>query len=218
MLISLLVFPCLFYIKSGLYTPIIKGSVSTDSCKTFTQNGRQFPFEENIYLKYEVSVKTRAYWWLLLCKTVKFKLEYPVNFELCEYTNVSKIKGPEKFNEKINQHNVSISEIGNEERRNYVVIIKEKAEKVCIQDKGNKETEFSVIASDKPQKAELIFKLLYHNNDPNIFKLKKKSCRKWLCINKTTLYTGENTVNSTNSKTEESGFFQLEFTYKKEGL
>jgi hypothetical protein len=137
--------------SANRYVPTIKTSASSDGGKTYTDNLKSIPRPQNtdIYLKYEVSVKADGFWWRFFRNVIDFTIEYPPGFDLYDYTGVK--KGEETCaNSEAMYYSVTVSPYGEDNGSRYNVKDSKMAKK--------KET-FSVVASDKPKKAEILFKL-----------------------------------------------------------
>ena len=91
---------CIYFIStsSGWFVPIIKTTVSTNGGKTFTNTDyvKTLPLNKDIYVKYEISVKTRGFGRLFSGTRVCFNLEFPKVFKLHDFTGIKKAaKGKE---------------------------------------------------------------------------------------------------------------------------
>jgi hypothetical protein len=140
-----------FFSKANRYIPTINVFVSKDDGETYSNNLKSIPSGRVIYLKYEISVKSPRPWFLS-GNEVSFDVEVPSGIELSDYSyckyNDEKTTGanPVEYEAKV------WSGWGSNKRdpSKYTVLISE-----------TKKTNFSftVIASNRPRKSEIIFKI-----------------------------------------------------------
>jgi hypothetical protein len=108
-------------------------------------------------MKCEASVKANGLLWRLISRVIKFIIEFPEDFELCDYTGHQQSDDDVKVKEP------------------FSVTVSNKTKKTEIKFKlpdlydptdnsGIKET-FSVAASNRPKKTEIIFKLPKEKNN-----------------------------------------------------
>ncbi|MDR0683780.1 MAG: hypothetical protein LBF83_01435 [Spirochaetaceae bacterium] len=75
------------------YVPTITISASSDGGKTYDSNLKSIQYQgADIYVKYEVKVKAKGFWWRFFRNVIGFTIEYPEEFELYDYIRVKKEK------------------------------------------------------------------------------------------------------------------------------
>jgi hypothetical protein len=183
LLVVALIYLCIS--STNRYVPTITISASSDGGKTYNSDLKSIPRNTDIYLKYEVSVKANGFWWRFFCNVIKFTIDFPKTFELYDYTgereeNSCIIKStPQKYLVHISDHGeekgddyiATVLKAGkkknaaNSESGVYFVAVSTSDKKnskdynVTVSKRAKKEETFSLVASDKPKKAEILFKM-----------------------------------------------------------
>jgi hypothetical protein len=143
-LVAFMIYLCVT--KANRYVPTITVTASVDGGETYTSNLKSLPRKKDIYLKYEVSVKAKGFWWRLFNKVICFTIEFPNEFKLYDYT------GKEDTNQKKNFANSAAGD--------YMVTIapldaKEAYYEVCVKAKGFGQRFFhNTIKLDKAKQKE----------------------------------------------------------------
>ena len=150
---------CIYFIStsSGWFVPIIKTTVSTDGGKTFTNtdNEKTIPVNKNIYVKYEISVKTRGFGRLFSGTRVGFNLEFPKVFKLYDFTGIKKATKENKYVE-----NERFSAVASGEPKKTEITLLLKAE-----------NNTAITPSDFPHELTVEFKYLFRTPYKKVIKL-----------------------------------------------
>jgi hypothetical protein len=186
LLVAALIYLCIS--SANRYVPTIAISASSDGGKPYLSNLQPIPLAKypytNIYLKYEVSVKANGFWWQFCDNVIEFTIEFPKAFELYDYTGEKK-ENPCIIKSTPKKYFTYVSAYGKEKSDDYIVTVLKAAKKnvansesgvysvtVSTSDKKNskdynvtvseiprKKVSFFLVASDKPKKAEILFKI-----------------------------------------------------------
>ena len=135
-------FVMLYQHKENGYIPSVSVSISKDGGKSFSPNILSLPSEGTLYIKYEVSVKTKGIYWLFFGTKINVTLNYPEVFTLVDYSG-------SLDKDKAKEYDISVSSA--ESTGNYHVAI--------TPSQPVSENIFTVIASSTPKKTEIVLML-----------------------------------------------------------
>ena len=135
-------FVMLYQHKENGYIPSVSVSISKDGGKSFSPNILSLPSEGTLYIKYEVSVKTKGIYWFFFGTKINVTLNYPKAFTLVDYVGSSD-------KDKAKEYDISVSSA--ESTGNYHVAITPLP--------PVSENIFTVIASSTPKKTEIVLML-----------------------------------------------------------
>lgn len=125
------------------YIPSVAVGISKDGGKSFTENLLSMPSEGTLYVKYEISVKTKGLYWLFFGTKIEGTLIYPQGFELVDYAG---FPGEEQSQK---EYDVTVSSSERSKEKFHVTIAPYPA--------VTKKT-FTVIASNRPKKTEIVLR------------------------------------------------------------
>ena len=137
-------FVMLYQHKENGYIPSVSVSISKGGGKSFSPNILSLPSEGTLYIKYEVSVKTKGIYWFFFGTKINVTLDYPKAFTLVDYVGSS-----DKDKDQTKEYDISVSSA--ESTGNYHVAITPLP--------PVSENIFTVIASSTPKKTEIVLML-----------------------------------------------------------
>jgi hypothetical protein len=140
-----------FFSKANRYIPMVNIFVSKDNGKEYSGHVKSIPLNRVVYIKYEISIRVAGIWWLFFGNIVKFSIDFPSEFELCDYSHCKcEYPGFEITNPR--EYDVEVSSAGTDKREL-------SKHRVMIAQATRGRVLFTAIASNKPKKSEIIFKI-----------------------------------------------------------
>lgn len=87
--LGILIYLATWFFQKNKYVPCVIVSASTDNGNTYTENLKTLLFMENIYIKFEVTVKVVGVWRSFVKKELPFSIEYPNRIDMytCEISD-----------------------------------------------------------------------------------------------------------------------------------
>jgi hypothetical protein len=160
----------LYPLKQNRFIPNIKVLISNDFGKTYTESIKAINAGEDFYLKFEIEVKAKGIFWKLWNNIIPVDIKYP------EYFTIQTKKNSQPLKYKCSYYDFTgdlyISKTKNKAYKHYHVSVEDENKKVnlyhvSISDCPGRGFAFSAIASNKPKRSEIIFKIQSGNLETN---------------------------------------------------